>query len=78
MNVYYKMSHKKEICFVVNFEWYIIIFILQEYLSSLNIIHRDLACRNILVGEGKQLKISDFGMARSVSFNEVHIALYIL
>ena len=39
---------------------------MQEYLSSLGIIHRDLASRNILVGEGKQLKISDFGMARTI------------
>ena len=39
---------------------------LQEYLSSLDIVHRDLACRNILVGEGKKLKISDFGMSRMV------------
>ena len=37
----------------------------QEYLSSLGIVHRDMASRNILVGEGKQLKISDFGMARA-------------
>lgn len=40
---------------------------LQEYLSSLDIVHRDLACRNILVGEGKKLKISDFGMSRMVA-----------
>ena len=39
--------------------------LLQEFLSSLGIVHRDLACRNILVGEGKDLKISDFGMARA-------------
>ena len=36
----------------------------QEYLSELNIVHRDLASRNILVGDNKQLKISDFGLAR--------------
>ena len=36
----------------------------QEYLSSLGILHRDLACRNILVDEGKLLKISDFGLSR--------------
>lgn len=26
--------------------------------------HRDLACRNVLLGENKQLKVSDFGLAR--------------
>ena len=36
----------------------------QEYLSSIGIVHRDLACRNILVDEGKVLKITDFGMSR--------------
>ena len=43
----------------------IFLSLLQEFLSSLGIVHRDLACRNILVGEGKDLKISDFGMARA-------------
>ena len=38
----------------------------QEYVSSLDIVHRDLACRNVLVGEGKVLKIADFGMSRAV------------
>lgn len=27
-------------------------------------IHRDLACRNVLVGDQKNLKISDFGLSR--------------
>jgi serine/threonine protein kinase len=36
----------------------------MEYLANLGIVHRDLACRNVLVGENKVLKISDFGMAR--------------
>ena len=39
---------------------------MQEYLASLNIVHRDLACRNVLVGEGKMLKITDFGLSRTV------------
>ena len=36
----------------------------MAYLSSIGIVHRDLACRNILVDEGKVLKITDFGMSR--------------
>lgn len=44
---------------------------LQEYLSSLGIVHRDLACRNVLVGEGKVLKITDLGMSRET--DEVYV-----
>ena len=29
------------------------------YLSSVGIVHCDLACRSVLVGEGKALKITD-------------------
>ncbi len=43
----------------------------QEYLSNIGIVHRDLACRNILVDEGKVLKITDFGMSRETE--EVYI-----
>jgi len=44
----------------------------QSYLQSLKIIHRDLACRNVLVGEGKRLKVSDFGLARSLAYSSVY------
>jgi len=36
----------------------------MEYLGSLNIIHRDLATRNILVASPTCVKISDFGLAQ--------------
>ena len=38
-------------------------------------VHRDLACRNILVGAGKELKISDFGLSRSVEGVDVYVKL---
>ena len=50
-----------------------IIILLQEYLSSLGIIHRDLACRNVLVGDDKILKVSDFGMSRFLPPDEVYV-----
>ena len=36
------------------------------------IVHCDLAARNILIAEGFVLKISDFGMARDVSGKEYY------
>ena len=35
--------------------------------------HRDLACRNILVEEGKTLKITDFGLSRLLSYDNVYV-----
>ena len=45
----------------------------QEYLSSKGIVHRDLACRNILVDMGKVLKITDFGLSRKVDNDEIYV-----
>ncbi|XP_057367239.1 BDNF/NT-3 growth factors receptor-like [Daphnia carinata] len=55
----------------------------MKYLSSRNFVHRDLACRNCLVGERPFLqpkeersyliiKISDFGMSRDLHSNEYY------
>ena len=38
----------------------------MKYLTSLNFIHRDLACRNCLVGKNFTVKLADFGMRRNL------------
>lgn len=38
----------------------------MAYLTSQHFVHRDLATRNCLVGEGLVVKISDFGMSRDI------------
>ena len=38
---------------------------LQEFLAALSVVHRDLACRNVLVADRKVLKISDFGLSKN-------------
>ena len=42
------------------------LFLPQGFLSSKGFIHRNLAARNILLGEGKVVKISDFGLMRHI------------
>ncbi|XP_065677191.1 uncharacterized protein LOC100206932 isoform X2 [Hydra vulgaris] len=39
----------------------------MEFLSCSKLVHRDLAARNILVGAGKKVKISDFGLTRKIN-----------
>ena len=39
---------------------------------TMQIVHCDLAARNILIAEGFVLKIGDFGMARDVSEEEYY------
>ena len=38
----------------------------MQYLAEQRFVHRDLACRNCLVGAGLIVKIADFGMSRDV------------
>ncbi|XP_065682612.1 uncharacterized protein LOC100201592 [Hydra vulgaris] len=39
----------------------------MEFLSCSKLVHRDLAARNILVGAGKIVKVSDFGLTRKIN-----------
>jgi serine/threonine protein kinase len=39
----------------------------MRYLESNNILHRDLACRNCLVGSNEVVKVCDFGMASKIN-----------
>ncbi|BES88348.1 TyrKc [Nesidiocoris tenuis] len=38
----------------------------MQYLAEQHFVHRDLACRNCLVGDNLSVKIADFGMSRDV------------
>ena len=48
-------------------------FELQEYLTGKGLVHRDLACRNVLVCDDKLLKVSDFGLTRAVYKDGVYL-----
>ena len=46
----------------------------QHHLGSKGVVHRDLACRNVLVDvSNKLVKVSDFGLARAVYKDEAYI-----
>lgn len=40
------------------------------FLESHHLIHRDLAARNVLVGHNKIVKVCDFGLARTLNYDE--------
>ena len=46
----------------------------MTYLSSKDCVHRDLAARNCLIGDGKSVKISDFGMSRQLNEGEYQMS----
>lgn len=45
----------------------------MEYLESMNIVHCDLALRNILVDDKEHIKICDFGMAQNIKDKGYHV-----
>ena len=44
----------------------------RNIFALLKVIHRDLSARNVLVGEGKTCKVTDFGMARDVQEDNIY------
>ena len=44
--------------------WFVHLFQGMQYLHDKNIVHRDLATRNVLVTKDENMKISDFGLSR--------------
>jgi serine/threonine protein kinase len=48
----------------------------MTYLASQRFVHRDLACRNCLVGEGLTVKIADFGMSRDIYTCDYYKVIY--
>ena len=40
------------------------------YLESKGVVHRDLAARNVLVQNPNQVRITDFGLAKLLDYNE--------
>lgn len=41
----------------------------MSYLHDMGVVHRDLACRNILLSESMTAKIADFGFSVQLSAN---------
>ena len=42
----------------------------MAYLEERGIVHRDLAARNVLVQSADKVKITDFGLAKLLDYNE--------
>ena len=45
------------------------------YLHKLEIIHKDLAARNVLLKEDLTAKVSDFGLSRKVEGDQIYVSL---
>ena len=49
------------------------VFPSKEFLSEKGFVHRDLATRNILVGDNRVLKIGDFGLTRYIYDDKIYV-----
>ncbi|CAG7815689.1 unnamed protein product, partial [Allacma fusca] len=54
-------------------QWAINIVDGMDFISSKNVIHGDLATRNVLITHDLKAKVSDFGLSKQINFQEVYI-----
>ncbi|XP_069107920.1 epidermal growth factor receptor-like isoform X3 [Argopecten irradians] len=66
----YVRKHKENIGSKVLLNWCTQIAKGMAYLEERDIVHRDLAARNVLVQSPGQVKITDFGLAKLLDYNE--------
>ncbi|KAK3082662.1 hypothetical protein FSP39_001823 [Pinctada imbricata] len=66
----YVRKHKDNIGSKVLLNWCTQIAKGMAYLEERGIVHRDLAARNVLVQSPGQIKITDFGLAKLLDYNE--------
>ncbi|CAG7721035.1 unnamed protein product [Allacma fusca] len=62
----YQNESVKKLCTVELVRWAVEIARGMEFLSSKNVIHGDLAGRNILITQGLSAKVSDFGLSKQL------------
>jgi len=62
----YLSSHRYSLAYKTLLGFALDIVAGMEYLDSMNIVHRDLIARNILVANEDRMKISDFGLAQVI------------
>ena len=63
------LSSEKSISFFQQVKWMIDIANGMIYLELQRIIHKDLATRNVLLGENLEAKVADFGLSRILNEN---------
>jgi tRNA A-37 threonylcarbamoyl transferase component Bud32 len=48
----------------------------MDYINSKRIVHTDLCVKNVMIGDGKVVKITGFGMAKKLDQDVLKMSLY--
>lgn len=62
----YLRKHTRNISLSLLWNFIVQISTGMAYLESKRFLHRDLACRNVLIAKGNKIKIADFGLMRAL------------